>query len=349
MNEITDDATNNTLNDHDLIGYLLGALDAAEHAAAARQIQERPETAVRLQRLRKAFLPLEAIRDSAPAPIGLTERTLARLQSHLAGHETNGVPQPPDESLSHLLTRTLELPPPAANPADVVAPAAAGTRKPAPRELPETRFIGGRLRPDLIVGCAIAFLAVGLLFSAIGKLRAQSQLLACQSNLRTLYTGLVGYADTHGGQYPQISADATAASFATALEEAGQVPAGFVPGCPVAAVDDAANPVHYTYTLGFHNSSGGLSGLHQPVDSADEHDLLPISADYPTESATPFAGPLCAHPPIMNVLYAGGNVRSTTSALIGPNGDDIYRNVNGQVAAGINRMDVVLGRPEDKP
>jgi hypothetical protein len=51
----------------------------------------------------------------------------------------------------------------------------------------------------------------------------------------------------------------------------------------------------------------------------------------------------------MNVLFAGGQVRMTTSPLIGPNGDDIYRNVFGRVAAGVDRSDVVLGRPGDRP
>jgi hypothetical protein len=51
----------------------------------------------------------------------------------------------------------------------------------------------------------------------------------------------------------------------------------------------------------------------------------------------------------MNVLFIGGNVRVTTSPLIGPNGDDIYRNIFDRVAAGINQSDVVLARPNDKP
>jgi hypothetical protein len=51
----------------------------------------------------------------------------------------------------------------------------------------------------------------------------------------------------------------------------------------------------------------------------------------------------------MNVLYAGGNIRVTTSALIGPNGDHIFQNIYGSVGAGADRADVVLGRPGDRP
>jgi hypothetical protein len=51
----------------------------------------------------------------------------------------------------------------------------------------------------------------------------------------------------------------------------------------------------------------------------------------------------------MNVLFVGGNVRLTTSPLIGPNGDDIYRNIYNCVGAGGHRTDAVLGRPGDRP
>ena len=51
----------------------------------------------------------------------------------------------------------------------------------------------------------------------------------------------------------------------------------------------------------------------------------------------------------MCVLYMHGNVRATTSAAVGPNGDDIFRNHYGRVAAGVNRADAVLGRAGDQP
>ena len=85
-------------------------------------------------------------------------------------------------------------------------------------------------------------------------------------------------------------------------------------------------------------------GLRRPSTNPDEHDLVPISADYPISSAAPAAGPVCPHALGMNVLYAGGNVRTTTSPLIGPNNDHIFQNVFGGVGAGAYRDDVVLGR-----
>jgi hypothetical protein len=199
------------------------------------------------------------------------------------------------------------------------------------------------------VACGIALLSCGLIFSAIGKVRARNQLLVCQANLQTLHTGLAGYADTHDGNYPQIGSNETAETFVKDLVDAGQVPADFHAGCPAAGPAPATGAVSYTYSLGFQAPNGALTGLRRSENAACEHDLMPISADFPTASATPNAGPLCAHPPQMNVLFVGGQVRVTTSPLIGPNGDDIYRNIYGYVTAGINASDVVLGRPGDRP
>jgi hypothetical protein len=332
--------------DEDLIGHLLGALEPTEHLTIQNRLSETPELAARLEHLRLALQPLEAIRDPGAPPAGLADRTLARLAGIFAQCDAQGSAASPRERLAATVSRTLESDASDSRSSETASPV---TTPRAPREAPETRTIGGRLRADLIVACAIAFLGCGLVLSAVSKVRAQSQLLECQSNLRKLYIGLVGYADTHEGYYPQVATNATADSFVVALQEAGQVPADFRAACPVGVIDEAVSPVSYTYSLGFQDQAGRLVGLRRPADGVGEHDLLPISADYPTAEATPVVGQLCPHPPVMNVLYLGGQVRTTTSPLIGPNGDDIYRNINGQVAAGLDRSDVVLGRASDRP
>src|SRR5207244_2214943 len=125
----------------------------------------------------------------------------------------------------------------------------------APRDEPEIRMLGGRFRADILVACGIALFAGGLIFSAVGKVRARNEVLACQNTLRALHTGLTGYADTHGGHYPQVAPNATAETSANALATAGQVPAGFRPGCPA---EPAAAFVGYTYTLGYRTPTGAL-------------------------------------------------------------------------------------------
>lgn len=308
------------MNDEELIGYLAGALDADERTAVEASLRGDPALAVRLDELRTLFAPLAADRDATPPPPGLTDRTLARLAAVIAAHEP---PAEPERRLPR-----------------------------APREAPETRAVGGRLRLDLFVACGIGLVVLGLVTSAVGKVRAHNEMLACQNTLRVTHAGLAGYADTHNNQYPQVAPDATADSFALVLGPSGQVPVNFRPACPACPAPDAASlspAAAYTYSLGYKTHSGILIGPRRPGPSGDEHDLLPIAADYPTAGAAPVEGPTCPHALGMNVLFAGGNIRLTTTPLFGPNQDHIFQNVHGRIGAGENRDDVVLGRPGDRP
>jgi hypothetical protein len=307
------------MTDEDLIGYMAGALDADERAAVEADLRTNPSTAARLAELRRLLAPLEADRDSITPPRGLADRTLARLASVFTGR---GPSVEPIRSLPR-----------------------------APRDVPESRTVGGRIRMDLFVACGIALVAGGLVFSAVGKVRARNEMLACQNTLRVMHVGLSGYADTHGNQYPQIGPDSTADSFAHVLAPSGQVPVNFKPVCPACPVLEPAGPPRsagYTYTLGYRTPAGTLVGARRP-SAGEEHDLVPIAADYPLAGAAPAAGPNCPHAMGMNVLYAGGNIRLTNSPLHGPNQDHIFQNLFGGVGAGANREDIVLGRPGDRP
>jgi len=342
------------MTDADLIGYLLESLDANDRAVVETHLRANPDAVVQLERLRLALAPLEADREPDVVPTGLAVRTVARLAAHLVEYEPRQTkPSSPAELAA--VHRALEEPDstPAGSDEPLAFPAMSLPR--APREEPETRAVGGRLRFDLLVACGIALFAGALVISAVGKVRAQNQMIACKNTLHTIHNGLAGYADTNDGCYPQIGPNATADSFAATLVSSGQVPEGFRPACPAYAVSDPANPaaVGYTYTLGYRSSTGALVGVRRPGNAAEEHDLLPISADYPTAESAPIAGyaagPICPHTSGMNVLYAGGNVRTTTSPLIGPNGDHIFQSIYGRPEAGANRADVVLGRPGDRP
>ena len=340
------------MTDADLIGYLLDALDPDDRVAVEARLRADPDAAVRLDQLRLALVPLEADREPDPAPAGLAVRAVARLAAHLVEHEPRLTgPAAEPTRPADLAALLAEGPAPASAP--LASPAPPRPLPRAPREAPETRAVGGRLRPDLFVAGGIALFAAGLVFSAVGKLRAQHEVTACQNALRTLHTGLAGYADTHEGRYPQVGVASapTADSFIATLAQAGQLPADFRAACPACPAPDPAGApaVGYTYTLGYRAPGGGLAGLRRPDGTPSEHDLLPISADYPTAAAAPAAGPVCPHGWGMNVLFVGGHVRVTTSQFVGPGEDDIFRNRLGQVAAGVDRTDVVLGRPGDRP
>lgn len=347
------------MSDEDLIGYVFDLLDPTERAAVAERLEADPEVAERLERLRNEAAPLlavaEAEREEPPKPRpGLAVRTVARLAQHVVEHEPRQPEPSATESAIAAFLRDYSDEPP-----EIDLVFGPGTRapqfatdhatRPAPpvTDGPEHRP-GMRFRADLLVAASIAFVGLGLLMSGIAKARHESRMVACQNSLRTLHNGLAGYADHSQGRFPQVGTPTipTADAFASSLIEFGHLPAGYKPGCPAAADCPA-----YTYTLGFRDGDN-LIGLRRPnatSEPADENDLMPIAADLPASGAAPGAGPVSPHGRSMNVLFVGGNVRVTTSPLVGPGGDDIYRNAFGRVAAGVSRTDAVLGRTGDKP
>jgi hypothetical protein len=348
------------MSDEDLIGYLFDLLDPTERAAIAARAEADPELAARLEHLRTAFAPMLAVadaeRDDPPEPPpGLAVRTVARVAAHVAEHE----PRQPEPRATETAIAALLREVGADSPSELEF--GSGTRAKVPAPTPRTAppvtdgpdlrtGFGFRLRIDVLVAACIAFVGFGLVLSGIAKAQYQSRLLACQNNLRLLYNGLSGYADADPqGRYPQVGTAEypTADTFAGSLADRGYLPVDFKPGCP-AGPDCPA----YAYTLGFRGPNDQIYGLRRPdanSDPAEENDLMPIAGDLPSAAAAPAPGPVSPHAACMNVLFVGGNVRTTRSPNIGPGGDDIYRNVFGQVAAGANRSDAVLGGTGDRP
>jgi hypothetical protein len=311
------------MNDEELIGYLLDLLEPDEHAAVSVHLGNDHAAAARLAVLRESLTPLEADAADPEPPAGLAARTLARLEPYLVEHDPRSTP-------STLPT----------------------FRHAATTDQPEPRAVGGRFRADLVVAAGLAVVLVGFGLSVVSRMRQQSESVACPNNLRMVHAGLATYADTHDGRFPQVGAGQhhTAGSFVPALVEAGQLPSGFHASCPVAVRTSGtgtASAAPYTYTLGYRGPSGELVGLRRVGDA--ENDLIPICADCPAANDAPSDGPVSPHGHGQNVLYVGGNVRFATHAMVGLNGDNIYTNFDGRVAAGLARADAVLGRSGDQP
>lgn len=320
------------MTDEDYIGYVLDLLADDERAGVAAHLAAHPAAAARVARLRAALAPLEADREPDPAPPDLAIRTIGRLAAHLVEQAAR-----PTAVESR----------PARHDADTapdLRPLPLG-RRVAPPTDPEVRAVGGRFRAELLVAAGIGLVAFGLVLSGVNRARHQYQVTACQNNMMVLYRGLSGYSEVHDQKFPQVGVEGrpTAGTFVAALADAGQLPPGFAPTCP----GDPA--VGYAYTLGYRAPTGELVGLRRADGPGADSDLVPVSADYPSRESCPGTGPASPHRQTMNVLFVGGNVRPTSTALIGPNGDDIYRNRHGRVSAGVDRTDAVLGRSGDRP
>ncbi len=348
--------------DVELLSYLLNLVDEPERAATAERMHHDGEWAQRAEQLRLAPLvtALELERDHSPEPPpGLALRTIERIARHIVEHEPRP-PQPPalDPRLAALLFEPVDE---ADDPshlrsarADSVetaacaAPPIVPTPAPPPTDRPDYRS-SSRFRADALVAACIALMSLGLVVSGITKARHQQSIYNCQKSLQTLHRGLNSYAncDPHG-RYPQVGTEQlpTADRFATVLVDLGHLPVGYRPGCP--AAEDVPP---YTYTLGFRGPNNQIIGLRHPGRQSgdDESVILPIAADLPSFVTTANGQAASPHGRVMNVLFVSGHVRVTTSPHIGPQGDDIYHNVFGHIAAGINATDAVLGGRGDRP
>jgi hypothetical protein len=106
--------------------------------------------------------------------------------------------------------------------------------------------------------------------------------------------------------------------------------------------------------MGYQGASGELHGLRFDTVLMD-NDLIPVMADRPsfdqTQGVFAEASPNSRNHDAkgQNVLYLGGAVRFVTTPRIGAYGDDIYLNEQNRIAAGLHRLDTVLGASDFTP
>lgn len=302
-----------------ILGHALNLLDPAEQAAAQTLLRESPEARAKLAATVALFAELET--DAPAPPPDLALSALARVAESLAETEPQTVPG-------------------AGNP-----------RFPAPgRQYPVRKWVEAGL------AASIAVLFTGLGVVGLSKVRRDAEVANCKNSLVDAYRGLDGYADTHNEHYPKVGTAAapSAGGFVNVLAAAGQYPTGTVMTCPAAAgtpapellafaqnpdaglPDAGVSQVGYNYTLGYRGTAGGTVAARRGMG-----ENVPLLADPGL--------PASAHRTGQNVLFAGGAVRYVTVPTVGPNGDDIYINVEGRVRAGLHVADASLGRADDVP
>ena len=201
----------------DLLGYVLGALDAQEQRDLQLQIDADPELEEKLLEIKSSLVPLEYLDGgSAPRP-GLARRTsemVANFQTQLSQETAHRHPVTDQVFADGLVAG-------AAAASVGIQPASMSImdRVTAPRSWALT---------DMLVGVAAAAVLVSLLLPAISYTRFNSRVVACQNNLRCLGNAMLAYSDMNAdGQFPQIPVEGNLSGsgfYAVQLKESGLLP-----------------------------------------------------------------------------------------------------------------------------
>ena len=150
----------------DLLGYLLGALDADEQLRIESELARDPQLRDELARLRRCLEPLESTWDECDPPAGLGR---PRLCCRRAAEQT-------------------------------AARAGQSARIRAAAGL----CLRNYSLADCLVLTLVVLIAFTLLLPALVNSRYQARKLACQQNLGTLGQSLFSYSDLQSGQFPLV-------------------------------------------------------------------------------------------------------------------------------------------------
>ncbi|HET6882443.1 MAG TPA: DUF1559 domain-containing protein [Pirellulales bacterium] len=346
------------MRDH-LLGYLLGALEPAEHELVESRLwQSRVDQSS----------PGEACVEDA----GSLEHDLACLREKLDLLDDGGPYEPP----AGLAGRTCTL----------VAARAATTASHAPcgaltSRGPTEHFAGantGWRLPDMLVGSGIFIAACMLLFPAIANSRFNARRAACQNNLRAIGVALDNYSDFHGGYFPLVPEHgrlAAAGIYAPLLRDLGLLDDPAVLICPASPLAEECEQFvvptveelrqapqsrlaglwrmmggSYGYTFGY-VADGGYHA-HRNAGRP----FFALMADAPEESmahsqaALPVGSGGASHDACgQNVLFEDGHVAFLNQCRVGGNDDHIFMNRHGYVGPGIGPDDAVIGRSSAQP
>lgn len=399
-----------------LLGYLLGALEAAERQEVESALLHSPALRAELETLRLALSQLEGAEEIYEPPASLTERTCDVVFQHdwlpeggpakaAAGETADLDPADPavqeaaefsrlwDDRLDEAISQSAENTPEIGNTGDWVAPAtsqqddaffAAGADESGARRRSFGSGRKGRLSSvpagaaanvrswsvaDFVVASGVFLAAALLFFPAIANSRSQSRALFCQNNLRRLNEGLGLFSDFHDGQLPAIPLEgnlAVAGVYGPTLVQNQYIddPRTLLcPGSPWAQSESGwrAPTIEevmqaegelltrlqqmmgggYGYTLGYVDN-----GEYRPTRNLGRPFFVVIG-DAPALDLP--GGRSMNHENGQNVLCEDGSIRFIASSADAPLVDDPFVNRRGQVAAGVDINDAVLGGSATPP
>lgn len=211
-----------TPSQEDLLGYVLGALDAQEQRDLQELIDQQPEIEEQLLEIKAALRPLDSLDTSGPRP-GLARRTCeavanwqkedpfpfsgadapSDLNSQTPKPEFAGSESPRSTSLdSESLRSTVDA---CLQAADSHSATIEQDDRPEPRRIHERLIHPSTWSlPDVLVGMALIAIVSGILFPTISYTRFHSRLADCQDNLRQVGAALYDYSTCNDGCFVAI-------------------------------------------------------------------------------------------------------------------------------------------------
>jgi hypothetical protein len=316
-----------------LIGYVLGALEGAEHQYVEQQLGTDPRWRQELEAVQRCLEPLaEAYHEHEPPP------DLAQRACRFVSLES--------ERLK--VTRPRH---------------AAGTRTGA-QETPYGGEMAGRWRmADWVVLAGVCLVAMSLFFPALMNSRFSARLTYCQGNLRELGISLAQFSDTTQQRFlpavPESGNRAFAGFYAPTLKDSGFLTESRYVICPEAApardagsfripstveIDTASGDQilllqreaggSYAYTLG--HMFGGRHVTPRNLQRA----YFALMADAPSLEFGRFA----IHGKGLNILYEDGHIEFVVDwgKQRAANADNPFCNRMGRVEAGMDINDAVV-------
>ncbi|MBL8891966.1 MAG: hypothetical protein JNL67_18465 [Planctomycetaceae bacterium] len=341
----------------DLLGYLLGALEAEEHRRVDRAVSECPEVQYELSRLREQLAPLARLEEveslsgasGSDFPSGLARRACEFVAREVRVVEQGGRPSATGPEVE-----------------------AAGSPR-AARSVAMSAVSGdfsGRAAwqlQDFIVVAAVVMLAAGVLSPAILASRNQMRLAACQDNLRQVGMALFNYAEAHDNRFVPIARTGplnVAGSYAPVLKSGGYIQEDRVFFCS-SAVQNRLHEVRETPSLetlenAFRENSQQLADLQSSMGGSYGYSLGYYDQEQymgPMNLGRSFRVMMADAPSAslanrdsanhdgqgLNILFEDGSVRHSATSSIGFGKESIFVNRNGLVAAGADVHDSVIG------
>lgn len=364
----------------DLLGYVLGALDAPEQRQLEQYIDHHPEIEEELLDIKASLVPLDLLDVKGHRP-GLARRTCelvancdpeeaaARLKFLDApidfDEAETSIPSSPSTSSS--LDRSVQL----SLAAEESVTSRVKDHSPAKGATFTQRGFFARVGNwsfnDLLVGVVAMAVLAGLLFPAVSWSRYQSRLFACQNNLRQVGAAFMTYSSLNDSNefitIPQEGNLSTSGCYGPILKDAGlleddsvlscaglgaDVPPVFIPSQQqVLAASTSEEIAYLQQTMGGHfgHSMGHCKndGYVGPRNGQAHVVLLADrpSADRPGRISLNHGGGG------QNCLFADGRVKFIQGHAYG--NDAIFENDYGVVAPGSNDRDNVIAASHLSP